>query len=209
MAMELKVVNTFLQVQGERQELLRSDSAPALPENWAREMPEQNARTSSQARVRSTTPDPWEWEALASEPAPTSDASEVLAEPSLQTWGYRQVWWQVGRAKLSSNSERVTSPEFQLAVGEGLCDFKLVVSAKPTRGKHGHGFLKAMGRGQVELKCQSASPRNQNVLLCLTVGTKRSATLHNFARKTCCLLADGWTLLDGDGQICLELAPQP
>ena len=26
------------------QELLRSDSAPALPENWAREMPEQNAR---------------------------------------------------------------------------------------------------------------------------------------------------------------------
>ena len=71
--------------------------------------------------------------------------------------------------------------------------------ATQTGGKHGAGFKKAKGRGNIEVKCFGSveGPADCLTAMQVTVGTgsrkqkAREIVKHSFAEKSCCLLPKG------------------
>jgi len=138
-------------------------------------------------------------------PKPTSPSLSPRTRPgSLETISLDEdrelVKWYVDGAKFDSNSERLLSPEFQLRFPghSEPFNFRMVVLATQTGGKHGAGFKKAKGRGGLELKCLSTLPAGIDSVTCLvSIGEgirKQSAPKpidHNFGDKTCCQLKNG------------------
>jgi len=106
--------------------------------------------------------------------------------------GLERICWNVDGAKLQSNAEKVLSPEFQLVMpGVGPQQFRLIIQATETGGKHGAGFKKARGQGCIFAKCLSSvaegAPR---ATLRVTVGrgarARTEVVEHQFSDKSCC-----------------------
>lgn len=127
--------------------------------------------------------------------------------------GGERIRWCVDGQKLESHAEKLISPEFRLTrpsgpsgpsgpSATGSCPgdetsepFRIMLLATQTGGKHGAGFKKAKGKGNIELKCLGSFEANISMLV--TVGSAsrkqkaREVVRHDFAEKSCCPLPKG------------------
>ena len=144
--------------------------------------------------------------------------------------GSERIRWCVDGQKLDSHAEKLISPEFRLGAnfGGALAEsqpFRIMLLATQTGGKHGAGFKKAKGRGNIEIKCLG-SYEGPSISLLVTVGSgsrkqkARELVKHNFAEKSCCPLAKGgrdpfvWDLKAALSketkcvEVCIEVLPE-
>ena len=149
--------------------------------------------------------------------------------------GSLRIRWCVDGQKLDSHAEKLISPEFRLGAnfGGGEKDgengesqpFRIMLLATQTGGKHGAGFKKAKGRGNIEIKCLG-SYEGPSISLLVTVGSgsrkqkARELVKHNFGEKSCCPLAKGgrdpfvWDLKAALSketkcvEVCIEVLPE-
>lgn len=65
-----------------------------------------------------------------------------------------EVHWTVDAKMLKSTNTELTSPVFLLSLDGKDAEFKMViVPSAVSKGRRGHCFLKAQGRGSIQLKC--------------------------------------------------------
>ena len=99
-----------------------------------------------------------------------------------------------------------------------------MILANETGGKHGAGFKKAKGRGNIELKCFGSVEGEHSTSMLVTVGSggrkqkAREPVRHSFAEKSCCLLPKGrdpaWDLKAAlcketkCVELCIEVLPE-
>lgn len=116
--------------------------------------------------------------------------------------GLELIQWCVDGSKLSSNTEKVLSPEFTLKMGLEPQQFRLMIQARYTGGKNGAGFKKAEGRGRISVRCLSSPPPDApKVTLRVTVGARSEVAFsHDFSDKSCCDFQTGdesdWDLIN-------------
>lgn len=111
--------------------------------------------------------------------------------------GSERIRWCVDGQKLESHAEKLISPEFRLRV-PGSTDsspFRIMLLATQTGGKHGAGFKKAKGRGNIELKCLGSFEADLSMLVTVGSGSRKQKAKelvrHGFAEKSCCPLPKG------------------
>lgn len=117
--------------------------------------------------------------------------------PSLDADGIFRVRWIVDAKKLRGNDRVVVSPPFDVLAGE-LGTFRMMLSpAAPDRTRGGATFKNAMGKGKVELKCDTALDRLLTFRIwigsCAPSGRQeppRGPVQHNFAISGVCGLPE-------------------
>eukprot|EP00435_Cladocopium_sp_Y103_P021269 s3833_g5.t1 len=111
--------------------------------------------------------------------------------------GSERIRWCVDGQKLESHAEKLISPEFRLRLPGSSTEspFRIMLLATQTGGKHGAGFKKAKGRGNIELKCLGSFEANLSMLVTVGSGSRkqkaREVVRHGFAEKSCCPLPKG------------------
>mmetsp|Transcript_30388 Transcript_30388/g.55093 ORF Transcript_30388/g.55093 Transcript_30388/m.55093 type:complete len:391 (+) Transcript_30388:53-1225(+) len=120
--------------------------------------------------------------------APGSLRREVL------DGGLERIQWCGDGSKLSSNAEKLLSPEFTLQMpGLEALSFRLMVHARVTGGKNGRSFGRANGCSHIFVRCLSSPPENiPRVTLRLTVGNRSElVSAHDFSDKSTCEFQKG------------------
>jgi len=111
--------------------------------------------------------------------------------------GSERIRWCVDGQKLESHAEKLISPEFRLRLPGSSTEspFRIMLLATQTGGKHGAGFKKAKGKGNIELKCLGSFEADLSMLVTVGSGSRkqkaREVVRHGFAEKSCCPLPKG------------------